>query len=152
MQFGHATITDVVTRLDASWATHPQGHLTTADAWYNPDVVLAAGLEPIIRGMIAQPQGQVEPRWSLAVASKFAGDPTANGESRGPAAARVGWWLDQVPCCILPHLALQVSTHCLLVQHTDCAYMSAMAAGTDVAALTIQRGRDVGIPDYNTCR
>jgi hypothetical protein len=76
---GHATINDVVFRLDSSWSTHPKGHLMMADGYYNPNVVLEAGLEALLRGMIAQPKAKVEPRWALAMAGNFAGHSTING-------------------------------------------------------------------------
>lgn len=79
-RYGHATINDVVLRLDDSWAEHPKGHLLMADAFYNPNVVLEAGLEPLIRGMIGQRKGKVEPRFSLAMAGNFAGPSGMNGK------------------------------------------------------------------------
>lgn len=50
-----------------------------AEAYYNPNVALEAGLEALLRGMIAQPKAKVEPRWSLAMAGNFAGHSTING-------------------------------------------------------------------------
>jgi hypothetical protein len=59
---------------------HPKGHLMMADSYCNPNLVLDAGLEPLLRGMIAQPKGKVEPRWALSMAGNFAGHSTINGE------------------------------------------------------------------------
>jgi hypothetical protein len=33
-----------------------------AVSYYNPNVVLAAGLEPLLRGFMAMPQGDIESR------------------------------------------------------------------------------------------
>lgn len=90
-RYGHATINDVVLRLDESWAMHPKGYLTLEQAYYNPNVALSAGLEPLIRGLLVQPQARVEPRWSLAVAGNFAGHSTVNGRSSSDAAWLHGW-------------------------------------------------------------
>ena len=61
-RYGHATINDVILRLDETWKEHETGHLSLMDGTYNPDVVLAGGIEPLIRGFIALPQAQIEPR------------------------------------------------------------------------------------------
>lgn len=105
-RYGHATINDVVLRLDDAWTEHHNGHLNLADTFYNPTVALSAGLEPLLRGMIAQTKGKVEPRWSLAMAGNFAGHAGINGEKA----------LQVIPhMCRLP----------VLVQHMQvCADMS----------------------------
>ena len=79
-RYGHTTIGDVIMRLGEDWTVHPKGHMTLARAWYNPDMALEAGLEPLLRGLIAQPQGKVEPRWSSSVAGGLFGESTVNGE------------------------------------------------------------------------
>lgn len=79
-RYGHSTINDVVLRLDETWSTHPIGHMTLRSAYYNPNEAMEAGIEPIIRGMLVQPQAKIEPRWSTAVSGAFMGDPAANGE------------------------------------------------------------------------
>lgn len=61
-RYGHATLTDVILRLDENWGEHAKGHLQLMQTYYNPDEVLSAGIEPIIRGLIAMPQGEVETR------------------------------------------------------------------------------------------
>jgi hypothetical protein len=79
-RYGHSTINDAVLRLDDAWADHPKGHLLMMDTWYNPNLALDAGLEPLIRGMIAQRKGAVEPRFSLAMAGNFNGHAGINGK------------------------------------------------------------------------
>jgi hypothetical protein len=79
-RYGHATINDVVLRFDDSWADHPKGHLMMADTYYNPNMALDAGLEPLIRGMIAQRKGAVGPRFALSMAGNFLGPSNLNGE------------------------------------------------------------------------
>lgn len=79
-RYGHSTINDAVLRLDDTWADHPKGHLLMMDTWYNPNLALEAGLEPLIRGMIAQRKGAVEPRFSLAMAGNFNGHAGINGK------------------------------------------------------------------------
>eukprot|EP00775_Hariotina_reticulata_P012536 gene12536-12669_t len=101
-RYGHTTITDVILRLNDDWTQHEHGHLPLLQSWYNPSFALSAGIEPILRGLIAAPQGQVSPSWAKGVAGNMNGFSTVNG--------------------------------------------------TDLAAINIQRGRDHGIPDYNTCR
>jgi peroxidase len=87
-RYGHSTINDVVLRLDESWAEHSNGHLLMSDAFFNPNVALEAGLEPLVRGMIAQRKGKVEPRFSLAMAGNFAGQSGINGRFGIPSC---GW-------------------------------------------------------------
>lgn len=61
-RYGHSTLTDVILRLNDDWSEHEKGHLPLMDTYYDPDLVLSAGIEPIIRGLIAMPQGEVESR------------------------------------------------------------------------------------------
>lgn len=63
-RYGHATATDIILRLTSDWTEHPKGNLVLMQTYYNPNVVLEAGLEPLIRGFIALPQGAVEARWA----------------------------------------------------------------------------------------
>lgn len=61
-RYGHATLNDVILRLDDSWNEHVTGHLPLEMTYFNPDIVLAGGIEPLIRGFIAMPQADVESR------------------------------------------------------------------------------------------
>lgn len=88
-------------RLDDSWAEHPQGHLMMADTYYNPNAVLEAGLEPLIRGMIGQRKGRVEPRFSLAMAGNFAGPSCVNGKCAWPDFNTVTAYFTSSPWCVL---------------------------------------------------
>ncbi|WIA39466.1 hypothetical protein OEZ86_005565 [Tetradesmus obliquus] len=101
-RYGHATITDVVFRLDEHWQEHPQGHLLLSQAWFQPDKALSAGIEPLLRGYVASPRGRVGMPFASAVQQNLFGPSHING--------------------------------------------------TDLLAINIQRGRDHGLPDYNTCR
>ncbi|KAF6252963.1 peroxidase [Scenedesmus sp. NREL 46B-D3] len=67
-RYGHSTIADVILRLGPDWQEHPKGHLSMAASYYNPNVVLMAGLEPLLRGLIAMPQGEIESRWAWQAA------------------------------------------------------------------------------------
>eukprot|EP00878_Enallax_costatus_P042064 GHUV01049040.1.p1 GENE.GHUV01049040.1~~GHUV01049040.1.p1 ORF type:complete len:191 (-),score=40.93 GHUV01049040.1:173-745(-) len=102
LRYGHSVVTDTVMRLDDNGNEHPQGHLLLEQSWYQPDKVLAAGVEPIIRGLVSSSQGAVEPRFSSAIQHNLFGPSNMNG--------------------------------------------------SDLFAINIQRGRDHGLPDYNTCR
>eukprot|EP00775_Hariotina_reticulata_P010239 gene10239-10398_t len=101
-RYGHAALTDFVHRLDQNWEEHPQGHLLLSQAYFQPDKVLSAGIEPLLRGFITAPQGRVEPRFAAAVQNELFGPANTNG--------------------------------------------------SDLFSVNIQRGRDHGLPDYNTCR
>lgn len=61
-RYGHATVNDVILRFDESWNEHSTGHLPLGMTYYNPNVVFEGGLEPLIRGLIALPQAEVESR------------------------------------------------------------------------------------------
>jgi hypothetical protein len=79
-RYGHSTVNDGALRLDEAWVDHPKGHLLLMETFYNPNVAMDAGLEPLIRGMIVQRKGAVEPRFSLAMAGNFQGHAGINGE------------------------------------------------------------------------
>lgn len=79
-RYGHSTIGDVIMRLDETWSEHPKGHLTMRQTYYNPNIALDAGLEPLIRGLIVQSQGRIEPRWATSVSGNLAGDAIVNGK------------------------------------------------------------------------
>lgn len=79
-RYGHSTINDIILRLDESWDTDPKGHLSMRQAMYNPTVAMEAGIEPLIRGLLVQPQGRVEPRWVTSISGNWLGDGAINGE------------------------------------------------------------------------
>eukprot|EP00877_Chromochloris_zofingiensis_P003835 jgi/Chrzof1/13452/Cz07g33210.t1 len=101
-RYGHAVVTDTVLKLDENYQQHPVGSISLADSYYNPNVTLAGGIEPLIRGFVSKPQGEVEPRFVESMQQNMFGQSGVNG--------------------------------------------------TDMLSINLQRARDHGIPDYNTCR
>jgi hypothetical protein len=58
---GHTLLSPMIMRLDADGATIPEGHLALLDAFFAPDVLTdEGGVEPILRGLAAQPAQEVD--------------------------------------------------------------------------------------------
>ncbi|KAI8816891.1 heme peroxidase [Fimicolochytrium jonesii] len=53
-RYGHSAISPIIPRLDEKWAPFPKGHLILRDAITNPAAVVTDGIEPILRGLVAQ--------------------------------------------------------------------------------------------------
>lgn len=54
MRYGHSAINPIILRLDDNWDPIPAGHLVVRDAITNPLPVLEEGIEPVLRGIVAQ--------------------------------------------------------------------------------------------------
>ncbi len=52
----HTQINETIQRLDAAGNPIPEGHLSLAEAFFTPDMLLEGGLEPLIRGLATQTQ------------------------------------------------------------------------------------------------
>ncbi|KXZ47140.1 hypothetical protein GPECTOR_37g145 [Gonium pectorale] len=78
-RYGHSEINDVILRIDDSGREVPQGHLMLMQAYFNPNVSLSAGVEPVLRGLTTNVQGMVEPRFASAVQNFLFGLPGVNG-------------------------------------------------------------------------
>ncbi|KXZ47136.1 hypothetical protein GPECTOR_37g141 [Gonium pectorale] len=74
-RYGHFEINDVILRIDDSGREVPQGHLMLMQAYFNPNVSLSAGIEPVLRGLTTNVQGMVEPRFASAVQNFLFGLP-----------------------------------------------------------------------------
>ncbi len=48
---GHTLLPSVLPRIDASGTEIPQGHLALADAFFDPQPILDAGIDPLLRGL-----------------------------------------------------------------------------------------------------
>ncbi|MCA9321479.1 MAG: peroxidase, partial [Planctomycetes bacterium] len=75
---GHTLLSPQVLRLDAQ-GTHPLGSLPLADAFFAPDVFVATGLDPLLRGLAAQRAQDVDPYVVDGVRNFLFGPPGAGG-------------------------------------------------------------------------
>ncbi len=102
-RLGHSMLNESLLRLNAAGEPDSWGHLRLADAFFAPErLVGEGGLEPIFRGLAAQPAQAVDAYITDAVRNFLFGPPGSGG--------------------------------------------------LDLASLNLQRGRDHGLPDYNTAR
>lgn len=99
---GHTMVASSLQRLNNDGSVHPDGHLRLMNAFFNPSLVLADGIEPYLMGLAHQEMEEIDPLLVTDLRNFLFGPPGADG--------------------------------------------------LDLAALNIQRGRDHGIPDYNTLR
>ncbi len=102
-RLGHSMLNEQLLRLQRDGQPIPQGHLPLAQAFFAPErVAEEGGIEPLLRGLVAQRARKVDPYVTDAVRNFLFGPPGAGG--------------------------------------------------FDLVSLNIQRGRDHGLPDYNSVR
>lgn len=60
-RFGHSALSSTLLRLDASGNEIAEGNLALRDAFFNPDILInEGGIEPLLRGLAAQPHQRVD--------------------------------------------------------------------------------------------
>ncbi len=102
-RLGHSMLNSRILRLDARGREIQAGHLSLRDAFFSPDrVIYEGGVEPILRGLAAQPSENIDVYVVDGLRNFLFGEPGTGG--------------------------------------------------LDLASLNIQRGRDHGLPDYNSVR
>lgn len=58
---GHTMLSSQLLRLDANGLPHVSGPLPLAEAFFDPDVLLATGVDPLLRGLAAQRAQAIDP-------------------------------------------------------------------------------------------
>lgn len=102
-RLGHSMLSATLLRVDSSGNEIAEGHLPLRNAFFAPSRIIdEGGIEPLLRGLAAQPCQQIDIQVVDDVRNFLFGPPGSGG--------------------------------------------------FDLAALNIQRGRDHGLPDYNTAR
>jgi hypothetical protein len=76
---GHTMLSPQLLRLDASGAEIPEGNLPLAEAFFRPDHVITAGIDPILRGLASQPAQEIDNFIVDAVRNFLFGPPGAGG-------------------------------------------------------------------------
>jgi len=79
-RFGHSALASQVLRLNERGREIPEGHLALRDAFFRPDrIVSEGGIEPILRGLAAQPSQKVDHEVIDEVRNFLFGPPGAGG-------------------------------------------------------------------------
>ena len=104
-RLGHTMVTDHMLLVNSDCSAVGTGELSLIDGFFNPEIIKENKLEPVLKGLSAQVQNEVDLKITDNLRNFLFGDPNA-----GP------------------------------------------VFGLDLASLNIQRGRDHGLPDYNTIR
>ncbi len=102
-RYGHSVINSSIVRMDNDGNIIPQGNILLRDAFFNPTVIVeSGGLDPLLKGMTAQMEQNLDCKMVDDLRNFLFGPPGAGG--------------------------------------------------LDLAAININRGRERGLPDYNTAR
>jgi len=79
-RFGHTMLSPTLLRLDASGREIPEGHLPLAEAFFNIAAITEeGGIDPILRGLAAQPAQEIDNRLVDGVRNFLFGPPGAGG-------------------------------------------------------------------------
>jgi peroxidase len=70
-RMAHSSLTPLVWRLNSDGQEIPEGHLLLEEAVFNPAVGLAAGIAPVIQGMLQQRQLKIDVFFDDAIRNKF---------------------------------------------------------------------------------
>lgn len=76
---GHTMLSPQLQRLRANGQPIPAGHISLADAFFNPQAFLESGLAPILRGLARQPAQEIDPHIVDPVRNFLFGPPGAGG-------------------------------------------------------------------------
>ncbi len=101
-RFGHTQLSSELKRLKDDGAVIDAGNLSLRDSFFNPDPILAEGIDSVLKGL-------------------------ATG------------------------VAQEIDTH-VVDDVRNFLFGPPGSGGFDLVSLNIQRGRDHGLPDYNSCR
>jgi peroxidase len=99
-RFDHTLMSSNILRMDDECEAFPQGDIEMRDAFYNPELIITSGIDPVVKGMSAQIQQNLD-------------------------------------CKVIDELR---------------NYVTGLGRGFDVVAVNINRGRERGLPDYNSVR
>jgi len=78
-RIGHTMLSDSIQRLDESGHEIAEGNLELRDAFFRPDKVAEAGIDPILRGLAAQASQEVDPYLVDDVRNFLFGAPGSGG-------------------------------------------------------------------------
>lgn len=78
-RIGHSMLSPEIQRLDASGNEIAAGHLSLADAFFNPELIQDDGIEPILRGMAGQLCQELDAHLVDEVRNLLFGPPGAGG-------------------------------------------------------------------------
>ena len=78
-RFGHTMLSPRLKRTLGNGMPHPSGHLSLANAFFNPPELVAVGLEPYLRGLVRQRAQEVDPYLVDEVRNFLFGPPGAGG-------------------------------------------------------------------------
>lgn len=99
-RFDYTLMSSNILRMDDECEAFPQGDIGMRDAFYNPELIVTSGIEPVVKGMSAQ---------------------------------------------------IQQNLDCKVIDEVR-NYVTGLDTGLDVVAININRGRERGLPDYNSVR
>lgn len=128
-RYGHSEVVDHIPRLDQNRMTIPEGNLSVKMCYHNPECVESAGIEPILIGITAELQNDVDPFY---VEGTILVDLLIEVEVHSP------------------NSHYRASTKDL--RNFLFGEPSAPLGGIDLAARNIMRGRDHGMISYNEAR
>ena len=78
-RFGHSMLTPTILRLDQAGHEIDAGHLALRDAFFNAQVISADGIEPVLLGLVAQQQEEIDHYIIDDVRNFLFGPPGAGG-------------------------------------------------------------------------
>ena len=59
-RFGHSMVNENLLRLTEAGDVHPSGHIALRDGFFNPQLIIDEGIEPILRGMAFQTAQEID--------------------------------------------------------------------------------------------
>ncbi len=78
-RIGHSMLSPQLLRLDERGVEIPEGHLSLSDSFFSPATLIATGIDPLLRGLLAQPAQELDVFVIDEVRNFLFGPPGAGG-------------------------------------------------------------------------